>query len=418
VKPNAFHGIIHYNTFVWCYLKGRQKMMGDKLRKVYIVQGRRTPFGKFGGSLASLTPVELAVYATKALLHEMRLDPELFDQVIFANVIPSTPDTLYAGRHLALKTGMKQTTPGIVINRLCGSGLQAIMDASRLIRAGEAESILVSGAENLSMAPHLVYGSRFGTRYGSLQTKDLLLDTLTDKHVDTPMGITAETLADDYKVSREDSDRFSFESHQKANKAYAAGWLQGEIVPINVGKIVCDKDEHLREDVALEEMYKLKPTFKKEGVVTAASASGIVDGACSLIVASEEFVTKHSLTPLAEFINGSVVGVDPKKMGIGPVPAIEKLLNQANKKITDIDLFEINEAFAPQVMACQRALGIADDKLNIWGGAVALGHPLGATGLKISLTLIRQMKTLDKKLGISSACIGGGQGIALLFKRT
>jgi acetyl-CoA acyltransferase 2 len=392
-------------------------MMGNHQRKVFIVNGKRTPFGKFGGSLAPLTPVELAVYAATAVIKESVVQPDTLDQVIFANVIPSTSDTLYAGRHLALKCGLKVTTPGIVINRLCGSGIQAMIDAARLIRCGEAESVLVAGAENMSMVPHLTYGSRFGTKYGPLVSKDLLLDTLYDKHSNTPMGITAENLAEEYKVTREDSDRHSYESHVKANAAYKEGLIQPEIVAIKQDRIDCSTDEHLREDVSMEQMQKLKSTFKKDGTVTPGSASGIVDGACALIIASEEYVTKYKLKPIAEIIDGQVVGVEPTKMGIGPVPAITQLLERQKKKISDIGLFEINEAFASQVIACQRALEIDPKKLNIWGGAVALGHPLGATGLKISLTLARQMKHTNSEFGISSACIGGGQGIALLIKK-
>jgi acetyl-CoA acyltransferase 2 len=389
--------------------------MADK-EKVYIVDAKRTPFGKFGGQLAGFTPVELAVFSTQALLDQLNFKPELIDQVIFANVIPSTPDTLYAGRHLALKCGLPLTTPGIVINRLCGSGIQAILDASRLIKLGEASSVLVAGSECLSMAPHILYGGRFGTKYGGFKTQDLLLETLTDQYVQTPMGLTAEQLADDYKISKEESDQYAYHSHLKASKAYAEGLIQPEIISIKKDKINCDRDEHLRTDVSIEEMNKLRPTFKKDGRVTAGSASGIVDGAASMLVASEKFIRAHGLTPLAEIIDGHVIGVDPKVMGIGPVPAIQKLLDKQNKKLEEIDLFEINEAFAPQVMACQKELNIPPEKLNIWGGAIALGHPLGATGIKISLTLCRQMKHLKKEWGIASACIGGGQGISLLLK--
>jgi acetyl-CoA C-acetyltransferase/acetyl-CoA acyltransferase 2 len=392
-------------------------MMGSSPRKVFIVQGKRTPFGKFGGSLGGVTPVDLSVIATKALLEETQINPETLDQVIFANVIPSTPDTLYAGRHLALKSGLKVESPGIVINRLCGSGIQAIIDGTRLIRCHEAEALLIAGAENMSMAPHLTYGARFGTKYGPLGQKDLLLDTLTDKHVQLPMGITAENLAQDYHISKDDSDTYAYESHQKALKAYAANLIQPEIAPVKLDRVDCSRDEHLREDVSLAEMQKLKPTFKKDGTVTAGSASGIVDGACAMIIASEDYVKKHNLKPVAEIIAGEVVGVDPSRMGIGPSPAITRLLEKQNMKLNDIDLFEINEAFASQVIACRKALEIPSDRLNVWGGAVALGHPLGATGIKITLTLARQLQHFKKCYGISSACIGGGQGIALLIKK-
>lgn len=391
--------------------------MGKTMRKVYIVEGKRTPFGKFGGSLSGITPVELAVIPAKALIEELKINPESIDQVLFANVIPSTPDTLYAGRHLALKVGLKTESIGVVTNRLCGSGIQVMIDATRLIRNDEAEAILVAGAENLSMAPHLTYGARFGTKYGPLKSADMLLDTLSDKHTSLPMGITAENLAEDYKATRAECDEFALRSHEKANAAYAAGYIQGELTPVVEKRVNCSKDEHLREKISIEEMNKLKATFKEGGTVTAASASGIVDGAAAMLIASEDYVKKHNLTPIAEIISGEVIGVDPSKMGIGPVPAIKKLLEKNNLKLEDIDLFEINEAFAPQVIACERALGLDDKKVNIWGGAVALGHPLGATGIKISLTLARQLKLLDKKLGIASACIGGGQGIAVLVKK-
>lgn len=392
-------------------------MMGNANSRVYIVSGRRTPFGKFGGSLGNLPPVDLAVFAGKALLEEVALDTKSIDQVIFANVIPSTPDTLYAGRHLGLKLGLPIETPGIVLNRLCGSGIQALIDGTRLIKCGEAQALLIAGAENLSMAPHLTYGARFGTKYGPLKSQDLLLDTLYDKQVQLPMGITAENLSDEFKISKEESDQFSFESHRRANEAYRLGLIQPELAKVRVSdKYECEKDEHLREDVSLTDMQKLKPTFKKDGTVTAGSASGIVDGACVLFIASEEYVRKHKLQPLAEIVAGEVVGVDPAKMGIGPVPAISKLLKKQNLSVKDVDFFEINEAFAPQVLACQKALEIEVNKLNPWGGAIALGHPLGATGLKITLTLARQLKHYGKTWGVSSACIGGGQGIALLIK--
>ncbi|HXH31604.1 MAG TPA: thiolase family protein [Bacteriovoracaceae bacterium] len=392
-------------------------MIGHEPRKVFLVHGKRTAFGKFGGSLGGLTPVELAVIAATSVFQDCAAPLDSIDQVIFANVIPSTSDTLYAGRHLALKCGLPVETPALVINRLCGSGIQAMIDAARLIRTGEAGALLVAGAENMTMAPHLTYGARFGTKYGPLVSKDLLLDTLYDKHAGLPMGMTAENLGEEYAVTRDDSDSYSFQSHTKANAAYDRGLIQPEIAGVEQGKISCSKDEHLRTNVSLEELQKLKPTFKKDGTVTAGSASGIVDGACAMIIASEDYVLKHKLSPLAEIVTGEVVGVDPARMGIGPVPAIQRLLRRQEKRVSDIDLFEINEAFASQVIACQRALQIDPQKLNVWGGAVALGHPLGATGLKISLTLARQLRHYNKTYGVSAACIGGGQGIALLLKK-
>ncbi|MBY0415415.1 MAG: thiolase family protein [Bdellovibrionales bacterium] len=385
--------------------------------KIYLVQGKRTPFGKFGGSLKDITPVDLAVHASKALIFEINLDPGKIDQVILGSVVPSSTDTMYGARHLALKLGCRQETPGVVINRLCGSGIEAILAAARLIKLGEASCVLAAGTENMSMVPHLVYGSRFGTKYGSLKTVDMLLDALTDQYAQTPMGVTAENLAEKFEVTRSQCDSFSFDSHARATKAYKDNLLQGEIAPVALKKGSCDRDEHMREDVSLDEMKGLRSTFKTDGVVTAASASGIVDGAASVIVASESFVKKEGLTPLAEIVDGFVIGVDPKIMGIGPSPAIKGLLEKNKMNLSQIDLFEINEAFAGQALSCMKDVGITHDKINLWGGAVAIGHPLAASGVRIAHTLARQLKHYNKTYGIASACIGGGQGIAVLLKR-
>ncbi len=382
--------------------------------RVFLVGGKRTPFGKFGGSLKKITPVDLAVHASKALLEELKISPDKFDHVIMGNVAPSTTDTIYGGRHLALKLGMPEKTPGYVVNRLCGSGIQIILDAVRQIKLGESSCVLTAGVENMSMMPHLVYGSRFGTKYGSLETVDMLLDTLTDKFTNTPMGLTAEKLAQKHSISREDVDLYSLKSHQKAVDAKSL--LAGEIAPIVEGRVSCESDEHVRDGATLEQMQKLKPSFQKDGTVTPATASGIVDGASAIVVASEKFVKENNLSPLAEIIDGHVVGVDPTVMGIGPVPAINELLEKNKLSLKDIDLVEINEAFAAQVIACQKELGLDDEKLNVWGGAVAIGHPLAATGTRITTTLARQLKHLKKNYGIASACIGGGQGIAILLK--
>lgn len=385
-------------------------------KKIYLVDGFRTPFGKFGGSLATLPPTELATIAAKALLTKIKLDPSVIDQVLFANVLPVTPETFYSGRHLGLNLGCPETIPAKSTNRLCGSGIDTIIEASRLIRDEEAEVVLTAGAENMSMAPHLIYGSRFGTKYGSLQTRDMLLETLTDSRINTPMGITAENLAEKYNITKAESDDFSFESHQKAAAAYAENLIQGEIAPVVLKKETLSQDQHMRTDAKRTDWDGLRPTFKPNGVVTPGSASGIVDGGAALIIASEDAVKKYNLSPLAEIVDGYVVGVNPAEMGIGPVPVVKKLLEKNSMELGQIDLFEINEAFSPQVIACQRALGLDPKKVNVWGGAVALGHPLGATGLKITLTLARELKHYKKQYGISSACIGGGQGIGVLIK--
>jgi acetyl-CoA acyltransferase 2 len=385
-------------------------------RNVYLVAGKRTPFGRFGGSLKEISPVDLAVHATKGVLQDSNIEGAQVDQYILGNVVPTTTDTMYGGRHLALKSGANIETPGHCLNRLCGSGAQSILDATQLILLGEAESVIAAGSENMSNIPHLVYGSRFGTKYGSLPTVDMLMDALTDKHAGCAMGITAENLAENYNITSDQAEEFSVSSHKKAALAYEQGHLQGEIEPFETKRGMVERDEHLRADSSKEDMAKLRSSFKKDGVVTPATASGIVDGASSCLIGSAKFCEDNGLDPIARICDGVVVGVDPSIMGIGPVPAIESLLQRSSLTLNDIDLIEINEAFAAQVLSCQKELKIPNEKLNIWGGALALGHPLAASGNRIALSLARQLKQHGLKRGIASACIGGGQGIALLIE--
>jgi len=354
--------------------------------------------------------------SSKAALQEAKLDPKDIDHVVFGNVIPSTVDVVYGARHLALKLGCQISTPCYTANRLCGSGVQEIQEANMMIRLGQAHCVLVSGAENMSQTPHLVYGARFGTKYGPLKTVDMLMDSLTDQYCKTPMGITAENLAKKYSITREDSDKFSLRSHQNASSAYKNNQLQGEIVPVPIKNGVCEKDEHVRYEANIGDMSKLKSSFAKDGVVTPGNASGIVDGSATVIVCSDKFMKEKGLKPLATVEDCVAVGVPPEIMGIGPVDAINSILKRNNLTLDDVDLVEINEAFAPQTLACIKALGLDVNKVNIWGGAVAIGHPLGASGIRITNTLIRQLKSKGLKTGISSACIGGGQGIAMLVR--
>lgn len=381
--------------------------------KIYIIDGKRTPFGRFSGGLSKMPPVDLAVSCSRALLDEHKIEASHIDHVLLGNVLPSTTDTLYGARHLALKLGLDQKTPAVNVNRLCGSGIQVIWDAWRMIRTGEASLVLASGSENMSLAPHLVYGGRFGTKYGPLKTVDMLMDSLTDQYAGCPMGVTAENLAKEFNLSRDDVDDYAFKSHEKAKIAYENELLKGELA---VSPEMPERDEHIRFSGERSDLSKLRPSFSKEGVVTAANASGIVDGAASVLVGSEATVQAKGLAPLAEIVDFNVVGVDPQIMGIGPVNSIKLLLEKNKLKLEDIDLFEINEAFAPQVMACQKSVGIPGEKLNLWGGAISYGHPLGASGVRIALTLARQLKLNGLKTGIASACIGGGQGISILIK--
>ena len=385
-------------------------------KKVYLVDGLRTPFGKFGGALMDIPPVDLAVLCSRGLIDRNPQVYQQVDNVILGNVVPSTTDTMYGARHLGLKLGLSQATPGHVVNRLCGSGLQIIDEARKNILLGDSELTLVAGTENMSLIPHLVYGSRFGTKYGSLKTVDMLLDALTDQYAKIPMGVTAENLAEEYKISRGACEEFATRSHQLAFKAYQEGYFKSEIVPITLKRGELAMDEHVRQDATIEGMAKLKPSFKEGGTVTPGTASGIVDGAACALIASENFIKKHSLMPLAEIVDFVCIGVDPKVMGIGPVPAIQKLLGKNNFKLQDIKVIEINEAFASQVLACCKALEISPEQVNTKGGAIAIGHPLAASGTRIAITAAKQLKAKGGGYAIASACIGGGQGIAVLLK--
>jgi len=385
-------------------------------RKVHIVSGKRTPFGKFDGSLKEVGVVDLAVIASKATLDAIKVEPKELDHVVFANVLPSTVDVIYGARHLSLKLGCPIPTPSFAVNRLCGSGIQAIAEAFNMIMLGQSNVVLTSGSENMSMAPHLVYGARFGTRFGPLKTVDMLMDALTDSYCKTPMAITAENLSKEYNVTREDCDVYSLNSHKKTAEAYKNNLLQGEIVPVPLKKGVLEKDEHVRYDCNIEDMSKLKATFQKDGVVTAGTASGIVDGASSVLLVSDKYLKEKNLSSLAVVLDWVAVGVKPELMGYGPVDAINLILKRNKLSLKEIDLVEINEAFAGQTLSCMKALNLEPSKLNIWGGAVAMGHPLGATGTRITFTLVRQLRKKGLKLGIASACIGGGQGIAMLVR--
>jgi acetyl-CoA C-acetyltransferase/acetyl-CoA acyltransferase 2 len=396
--------------------KNKKRNYASNEKKVFLVNGKRTPFTKFGEKLKEMKPTDLAVHAVKATLAAANVSPKLIDHLIFANVLPSTTDTLYGARHTLLKSGGEIATPAYTVNRLCGSGIQAISDARTLIQTGQAECVVAVGVENMSLAPHLVYGARFGTRFGPLKTFDMLFDSLTDSYCGLAMAITAEQLADKFNVTRQESDQFAYDSHMKAINAYKQGFMQEELAPVTLKKGNADKDDHIRVDCKLEDLKALSPSFQEDGRVTPGNASGIVDGAAAVLICSEDFVKQHGLTPFASVHESVAVGVPPNIMGIGPVDAINKLLKITGLRMSDIDLFEINEAFAAQAVSCIKALDLNPDKLNIWGGAVAIGHPLGASGVRITNTLARQLKKKNKSTGIASACIGGGQGIAILIR--
>jgi len=390
--------------------------------RTFIVAAKRTAFGAFGGKLTKFTATDLAVHATKAALASGGVPPSAVDTVVVGIVAQTSSDAAYMARHVALKSGMEVATPALNINRLCGSGFQSVVNVAQEIALGEAEIGVAAGTESMSQAPMSVYGQdvRFGTRLGvDLKQVDTLWAGLTDTHAGSPMGVTAENLAADYGISREESDVYALQSQTRYAEAKEKGIFASEIAPMTLktrkGEETFDADEHPRL-TTIDKMAKLAPTFKKDGVVTAAAASGICDGAGALVLASEAAVSKHGLTPLAELVGYASVGVDPTRMGIGPVPAIKLALSKAGIALEDVDLVDINEAFAPQFLACAKELGLDMSKTNVCGGAIALGHPLGASGSRITGHLAHAVSEGRAKVAVGAACIGGGQGIALVLK--
>ncbi|XP_033646653.1 3-ketoacyl-CoA thiolase, mitochondrial-like [Asterias rubens] len=389
-------------------------------RGIFVVAAKRTPFGAFGGKLKDLSQTDLCEVAAKAALAAGNINPEIVDSTFVGNVAQTSPDAAYVARHVALRSGVSEDKPALTVNRLCGSGFQSIVSGAQDILTGDAEVVLTGGTENMSMAPYTVRGTRFGTKLGvDLKLEDSLWATLTDYHIKTPMGMTAEKLGAKYGLTREDCDKFSLLSQQRWKKANDEGRFKAEMAPIEIktrkGVQVIDTDEHPRE-TTLESLAKLPPVFQKNGLVSAGNASGICDGAGVVILASEEAVAKHGLTPLARLVSYHVSGCDPSIMGIGPVPAVRRALEKAGLSIADMDLCEVNEAFAAQFLAVQKELGLDIEKTNTNGGAVALGHPVGASGSRITAHLAHEIRRVGGKYAVGSACIGGGQGIAVILE--
>ena len=387
----------------------------------YIIDGARTAFGTFGGSLKDVSDIDLGVAATKEAIKRSGISTDDIDEIIFGNIIHTSSSSAYLARHIGLKSGLKESSSALTLNRLCGSGMQSIVSAAQSIALGDANVIVAGGTENMSLAPHVLRGTRFGSPNKAPVIDDMLWETLTDQYVGCGMGMTAENLSEKYNISREEQDEFAVHSQAKALQARDSGRFAEEIVPISIkGKKGREKvvhvDEHIREGVNLENLALLKPAFKKDGTVTPGNASGINDGAAAVILASEEYVKEHHLKPLAKIVSWGVAGVDPKIMGIGPVPASKKALEKANLSLNDIDLFEFNEAFAAQSLAVIKELGVDIEKVNVNGGAVALGHPVGASGTRITYSLAVEMKKRNVKYGLASLCIGGGQGIAVILQ--
>ena len=391
-------------------------------RDLFLVGAKRTPFGAFGGALKELSATDLGVRAAQAALAAAKLAPEQVDAVCFGNVLQTSADAIYLARHVGLRAGVPIEKPALTVNRLCGSGFQALVNGAQDLLLGEAEIALTGGSESMSQAPFAVRGQRWGTRFGQhLQLEDTLWSALTDSLSGCAMGVTAENLDRKYGISREECDAYALRSQQAWAAAQAAGRFEAELAPVEVqtrkGALLVAKDEHPRTDASLDAMAKLPPSFQKDGVVTAANASGICDGAGAVVLASGEAVARHGLAPLARLVSWFVAGVDPGIMGIGPVPAIRGALRRAGLDLGAIELVEVNEAFAPQYLACERELGLARERTNVDGGAIALGHPLAASGARITAHLAHELRRRGARYGVGAACIGGGQGIAVVLER-
>ena len=390
-------------------------------REIVILDGARTPMADYNGVFSDVSAIDLGVAAAKEALRRSGTAPEAIDHVVFGNVIQSSPDAVYGARHVALKAGVPKEVPALTVNRLCGSGFEAIAQGADRILLGDAETALVGGMENMTQAPHVVRGARRGFRLGGARLEDSLFEALLDTYTGLMMAQTSDRLAARYGITREEQDAFALESQRRAAAAQAAGKFAEEIVPVPVkgrkGPQTIDADDSLRADTSLEALARLKPSFGENGMVTAGNASGIVDGAAALVATSGEKARAQGKTPLGRVVAWAVVGCDPEIMGIGPAPAARKALAEAGLGMDDIDLWEINEAFAGQILSVAKDLGLDRSKLNVNGGAIALGHPLGATGARLALTLLYELRRSGKKRGLAGACIGGGQGYAMILER-
>jgi len=388
---------------------------------VVILSAKRTPFGTFGGTLKDLSATDLAVHAAKAALAQVGAPPDDFGHVVFGNVAQTSADAIYLARHVGLRAGLPERVPALVVNRLCGSGFEALVQAAVLVETGQADVVLAGGTESMSQAPLVLRGTRWGFPFGKTPAvEDTLWSALTDSYAGLPMALTAEKLAEQHRIGQDEVDAYSVESQRRWAAADAAGRFEAELAPVEVkgkkGPVLFAKDEHPRPDTTLEGLKKLPKVFKKDGVIHAGAASGISDGAGAFVVASRAYADRRGIRPLARLVNWGHAGVDPTIMGIGPVPAVRNALARAGARLGDLDLFEVNEAFAPQVLAVLKELDLPRDRTNVDGGAIALGHPLAASGARIAMHLVYELRRRGARYGLGSACIGGGQGIAVILE--
>ncbi len=391
------------------------------MTNVVISSAARTAIGSFGKSLKDVSPSDLGATAARAAMERAGLQPSQIEHVVMGNVIHTEPGDMYFGRVVGIKAGIPKESPGLTVNRLCGSGLQAVVSATLLIQCGEVEVALAGGAESMSRGAYWVENARWGVRMNNGSLTDSVVGALTDPFSKVHMGITAENLSKSHSITREDQDKLAFESHQRAVAARDGGIFKDEIVPVEIasrkGTVIFEVDEHPRADITMESLSKLKPAFDKEGTVTAGNASGINDAGAAVTVLSADKAEKLGVPVRARILGYGVAGVDPQTMGIGPVPAVRKALERAGKTLDDVDVFELNEAFAAQALAVLKDLGLDTERVNPNGGAIALGHPVGASGALILTKLLYEMERKDHKIGVAGLCIGGGQGIAIVVSR-
>ncbi len=397
--------------------------MNSQSIDIAIVNGARTPMGRYCGKLRDFTAMELAAVASQEAIRRSGVAPKEFDHAVVGNAQQTSGDALYGARHVALKAGLPQEVPALTVNRLCGSGLQAIVTGAQIIQLGEAATVLAGGMESMSQAPHVIRGARWGFGLGEGKMEDSLMVALLDTYCGLYMANTAELYAEQQGITREKMDEFALQSQQKAGAAQKACRLQEEITPVPLKNKkgeptgeTFDKDDHLRPETTLEGLAKLKPAFGKNGTVTAGNASGIVDGGAAVVLMPLDEAGRRGLKPMGKIVSWGIAGVDPRIMGSGPVPSSRLALKKAGLKLDDMDLIEVNEAFAGQYLAVEKELGLDRNKVNVNGGAIALGHPLGATGTRLVITLLYELRRRKGKYGLATACIGGGQGIAMIVE--
>ena len=387
---------------------------------VFIVGGARTPMTDYVGALKDVSALELGAIASRGAFAKTGVKPEWIEHAVFGNVLQTSADAIYGARHVALKAGVPIDVPALTVNRLCGSGIQAAVSGAQMIQLGEAGLVLTGGTENMSQAPHLIRGLRSGLKLGQGKLEDYLWEALLDPYCGCTMAITAENCAAKYGITRDEQDAFALRSQQLADQAWKTGRFADEVVPVEIktrkGVELVERDDHMRPETTLEILAKLPPAFKKDGTVTAGNASGIVDGGAALILASREAVDRHGLKPIGRLTAWAAVGVEPTLMGMGPAPATRKVLAESGLSLDDLDLIEVNEAFAGQYLSVEKELGLDRARVNVNGGAIALGHPLGMSGTRLLLTLVLELRRRGKTRGLATACIGGGQGIAAIVE--